>query len=110
MVPQGPATWHLVAGLPGWSPLGWRRLGTGCTVFKNPRKMCLIPKKGGGGMMSPAEDNRLSDVQKDNRLSDVQNLLGFLLAGFGGVLSFIGLRSTEVTTVLRNNSKQASLI
>lgn len=52
-------------------------------------------------MMSPAEDNRLSDVQ---------NLLGFVLAGFGGVLSFIGLRSTEVTTVLRNNSKQASLV
>ena len=47
---------------------------------------------------------------KDNTLSDVQNLLGFLLAGFGGALSFIGLRSTEVTTVLRNNSLQASIV
>lgn len=47
---------------------------------------------------------------KGNPLSDVQNLLGFLLAGFGGVLSFIGLRSTEVTTVLRNNGPQASLV
>jgi hypothetical protein len=42
--------------------------------------------------------------------SDVQNILGFLLAGFGGIISFLGLRSTEVTTVLRNDPGPASLI
>lgn len=45
-----------------------------------------------------------------NPLKDVQNILGFLLAGFAGILGFIGLRSGEVTTVLRNDSAQASLI
>ncbi len=45
-----------------------------------------------------------------NPLGDVTNVLGFLLAGFGAVLSFLGLRSSEVTTVLRNDSLQASLI
>jgi len=43
-------------------------------------------------------------------IKNVQNVLGFLLAGFGGILSFFGLRSTEVTTVLRNKSVEASLI
>jgi len=45
-----------------------------------------------------------------NTLSNARNLLGFLLAGFGAVLSFIGLRSAELTTVLRNDSAQASFI
>ena len=35
---------------------------------------------------------------------------GVLLAGFGAVLSFFGLRSTEVTTILRNDPGQASFI
>jgi hypothetical protein len=43
-------------------------------------------------------------------LKDTQNLLGFLLAGFAGVLSFLGLRSDEITTVLRNDTRQATLI
>jgi hypothetical protein len=47
---------------------------------------------------------------KDNHFSDVQNILGFLLAGFGAVISFLGLRSTEVTTVLRNDPGQATLV
>jgi len=45
-----------------------------------------------------------------NPLKDVQNILGFLLAGFAGVLSFLGLQSAEVSTVLRNYSPQASFI
>ena len=50
------------------------------------------------------------DSQKKNTIGNVQNLLGFLLVGFGAVLSFIGLRSTEVTTVLRNDPGQATVI
>ncbi|MGO8957279.1 MAG: hypothetical protein ACLQFR_07915 [Streptosporangiaceae bacterium] len=40
----------------------------------------------------------------------MRNVLGFLLAGFGAILSFLGIRSSEITTVLRNDSLQASLI
>ncbi len=50
------------------------------------------------------------DPSQNNPWSAVENLLGFLLAGFGAVLSFLGLRSAEVTTVLRNYPNQASLI
>lgn len=45
-----------------------------------------------------------------NHLTDIQNILGFLIAGFAGVVGFLGLRSTEVSTVLRNDSSKASLI
>ena len=50
------------------------------------------------------------ESSQNNNWNTVQNLLGFLLAGFGAVLSFIGVRSTEVTTVLRNDPGPASLI
>jgi hypothetical protein len=49
-------------------------------------------------------------MSDDNSFKDIWNVLGFLLAGFGAVLSFLGLRSAEVTTVLRNDPGQASLI
>jgi hypothetical protein len=45
-----------------------------------------------------------------NTIDNVRNVLGFLLAGFGAVLTFLGVRSSEVTTVLRNDTLQASLI
>jgi uncharacterized membrane protein len=45
-----------------------------------------------------------------NPFGDVRNVLGFLLAGFGAILTFLGVRSSEVTTVLRNDSPQASVI
>jgi hypothetical protein len=45
-----------------------------------------------------------------NPISDVQNILGFMLAGFGGIISFLGLRSAEITTVLRNDPAQVSLV
>ena len=45
-----------------------------------------------------------------NPFKDVQNNLGFLLAGFGGIISFLGLQSAEVTTVLRNDPGQASMV
>ena len=48
--------------------------------------------------------------RKANTISDVENQLGFLFVGFGAILSFLGLRSAEVTTVLRNDATQASLI
>jgi hypothetical protein len=55
----------------------------------------------------PAPQNNAGNK---NPFSDVQNILGFLLAGFGGIISFLGLRSTEVTTVLRNDPGPASLV
>ena len=64
----------------------------------------------GGGFATAGHDSSQTDSQQKNPFSDVQNWLGFLLAGFGAVLSFLGLRSTEVTTVLRNDPAQASLI
>jgi hypothetical protein len=61
-----------------------------------------------GGEPVPKEAATNSGNQ--NSLGDVTNVLGFLLAGFGAVLSFFGLRSSEVTTVLRNDPGQASFI
>jgi hypothetical protein len=49
-------------------------------------------------------------MSDDNKLNDIRNVLGFLLAGFGAVLTFVGVRSSEVSTILRNDSPQASLI
>ena len=62
------------------------------------------------GVADAKPDSSPTNSQKSNSLSDVQNQLGFLLAGFGAVISFLGLRSAEVTTVLRNDAGQASLI
>ena len=64
----------------------------------------------GGGSASVGRDSSQISSQKKNTIGNVQNLLGFLLVGFGAVLSFIGLRSNEVTTVLRNDPGQASVI
>jgi hypothetical protein len=70
----------------------------------------------GGHMSNHATDGsggkkpELPPKTDNNPWNGVENLLGFLLAGFGAVLSFLGLRSTEVTTVLRNYPSQASLI
>lgn len=49
-------------------------------------------------------------MSDDNNLNNIRNVLGFLLAGFGAIVSFLGIRSSEVTTILRNDAWQASLI
>jgi hypothetical protein len=43
-------------------------------------------------------------------LGDVRNLLGFLVAGFAGVLNVLGLKSAEVGVVLRNQPFQVSIV
>jgi hypothetical protein len=58
----------------------------------------------GDGDTTPAS-NTLPDVVKD-----IQNILGLLIAAFGGVLSFLGLGSAEVTAVLRNDAKTATIV
>jgi hypothetical protein len=69
-----------------------------------------MPDDQNGVLTTAGLDSSESGTRTKNPIGDVQNLLGFLLAGFGAVLSFFGLRSTEVTTVLRNDPAQASLI
>jgi hypothetical protein len=51
-----------------------------------------------------------ADDPKPNFPQNAQSVLGFLLAGAAGVLGFLGLRSDEVTTILRNDTRQATLI
>ena len=69
-----------------------------------------MPDDRSGTLTTAGPDSSENNTQAKNPVGDVQNLLGFLLAGTGAVLSFLGLRSTEVTTVLRNDPAQASLI
>lgn len=71
-----------------------------------------MPEGDQGAGTAASADNPAprTDAAGKNPLRDMQNILGFLLAGFGAILSFLGLRSTEVTTVLRNDPGQASLV
>jgi hypothetical protein len=66
----------------------------------------------GTGQSSPTDNGAGKNPFKEgnNPFKDVQNILGFLLAGFGGIISFLGLQSTEVSTVLRNDPVQASVV
>jgi predicted membrane protein len=64
----------------------------------------------GNGPSGAERASSQSGDRKTNTISDVENQLGFLFVGFGAILSFLGLRSAEVTTVLRNDATQASLI
>lgn len=45
-----------------------------------------------------------------NGLGDVRNLLGFLVAGFAGVLNVLGLKSAEIGVVLRNDPFQVGVV
>lgn len=94
-----------VAGGEGSSALNFQR-----ALDLESRCVTVGEKRGDGGMAwQPAGNNtnpQQSDDHKTNPLHDVQNVLGFLLAGFAGVLSFLGLRSGEVSAVLRNPSTQ----
>jgi hypothetical protein len=49
-------------------------------------------------------------AQSDSGLGDVRNLLGFLVAGFAGVLNVLGLKSGEIGVVLRNEPVRVSVI
>ncbi len=51
-----------------------------------------------------------SGSSQDSPWTDIRNWLGFLIAGFGAVLSFIGLRSAEISTILRNDSIQVAVV
>jgi len=46
----------------------------------------------------------------DTGLGDVRNLLGFVVAGFAGVLNVIGLKSAEIGVVLRNEPIRVSVV
>ncbi len=72
-------------------------------VQSAPGQSTLVesPPAGNGDAQNPFKEG-------SNPFKDVQNILGFLLAGFGGIISFLGLQSAEVTTVLRNDPAQAS--
>lgn len=60
-----------------------------------------MPPGGGGSMAGDGPDARLSDAR---------NLLGFVVAGFAGVLNFIGLKSAEVGVVLRNEPFRVNIV
>jgi hypothetical protein len=47
---------------------------------------------------------------KDNPITSVQNVMGFLLTTVGTVFSFIGITSSEVTAVLRNEPEIAAAV
>lgn len=49
-------------------------------------------------------------TQSNGGLGDVRNLLGFLVAGFAGVLNVLGLKSGEIGVVLRNEPVRVSII
>lgn len=51
---------------------------------------------------SPAEE-QAAWSHPARHLGDVGNVLGLLLAGFTGVVNMVGLRSAEMTTLLRNH-------
>jgi hypothetical protein len=71
-----------------------------------PARRATLPTQSptcvGKGRGAPVPDN--------DDLTNIRNVLGFLLAGFGALLSFLGIRSSEISTVLRNDSQRASII
>ena len=72
---------------------------------------------GPGGLMNLAsqEPDSTTDAgplgnPSDSPWTDIRNWVSFLIAGFGAVLTFVGFRSTEVSTVLRNDSIQVAVV
>jgi hypothetical protein len=61
--------------------------------------------KGSGGATSrsPATLGQLSQVKLD-QLPQVKMISSFVVTAFAGVMSYLGLKGTELTTVLRNQS------
>lgn len=61
---------------------------------------------GGSGGANPEAKAPGSSAETDltKYVETARNVLGLLLVGFIGALNFVGLKSTEVTTVLRNES------
>ena len=54
--------------------------------------------------------NGSSGGPSDSTWTDIRNWLSFLIAGFGAVLTFVGFRSAEVSTVLRNDPVQVAVV
>ncbi|MFD8707186.1 hypothetical protein ACFV1W_32130 [Kitasatospora sp. NPDC059648] len=55
-------------------------------------------------------DAESSPPSEDSGVDKLKNGLGVLLTGFAAALNFLGLRSSELTTVLRNNPLEATLV
>lgn len=51
-----------------------------------------------------------ADQTSQNPFSDAKNIVAFLITGFGAVLGFLGLKSDEISAVIRNEPNLAAVV